>query len=96
MEFCTESAVGICCVHFNYMEDCHSLAILNRREIAHLGALKFAQSCGETVKTAAATAENRTILVHSCRNHFWEINLSFSSFKCRVPKGQIWLAAIMP
>ena len=51
------SAVGVKFVPF--------IAIFFAEEIAHLGALKIARFCGGAVKIAAATAENRAILVHS-------------------------------
>ena len=59
------SAVGIKIFPFNRREDRRSLAIFFAEEIAHLGALKIARFCGGAVKIAAATAENRAILVHS-------------------------------
>ena len=59
------SAVGIKFVPFNRRENRRSLAIFFAEEIAHLGALKIAPFCGGAVKIAAATAENRAILVHS-------------------------------
>ena len=59
------SAVGIKFVPFNRRENRRSLAIFFAKEIAHLGALKIARFCGGAVKIAAATAENRAILVHS-------------------------------
>ena len=59
------SAVGIKFVPFNRRENRRSLAIFFAEEIAHLGALKNARFCGGAVKIAAATAENRAILVHS-------------------------------
>ena len=59
------SAVGIKFVPFNRRENRRSLAIFFAEEIAHLGALKIARFCGGAVKIAAATAENRAILVHS-------------------------------
>ena len=59
------SAVGIKFIPFNRRENRRSLAILFAEEIAHLGALKIARFCGGAVKIAAATAENRAILVHS-------------------------------
>ena len=58
--------MGIKFVHFNRRENRRSLAIFFAEEIAHLGALKIARFCGGAVKKiAAATAENRAILVHS-------------------------------
>ena len=60
-----DSAVGIKFVPFNHRENRRSLAIVFAEEIAHLGALKIARFCGGAVKIAAATAENRAILVHS-------------------------------
>ena len=68
------SAVGIKSVPFNRRENRRLLAIFFAEEIAHLGALKIARFCGGAVKIAAATAENRAILVHSAlkSNHpFW-------------------------
>ena len=59
------SAVGIKFVPFNRRENRRSLAIFFAEEIAHVGALKIARFCGGAVKIAAATAENRAILVHS-------------------------------
>ena len=59
------SAVGIQFVPFNRRENRRSLAIFFAEEIAHLGASKIARFCGGAVKIAAATAENRAILVHS-------------------------------
>ena len=59
------SAVGIKLVPFNRRENRRSLAIFFAKEIAHLGALKIARFSGGAVKIAAATAENRAILVHS-------------------------------
>ena len=59
------SAVGIKFVPFNRRENRRSLAIFFAEEIAHLGASKIARFCGGAVKIAAATAENRAILVHS-------------------------------
>ena len=59
------SAVGIKFVPFNRRENRRSLAIFFAEEIAHLGALKIARFCEGAVKIAAATAENRAILVHS-------------------------------
>ena len=57
--------MGISFVHFNRRENRRLLAIFDRKEIAHLGALKIARFCGGAAKIAAATAENRMILVHS-------------------------------
>ena len=57
--------MGIKLVPFNRRENRRSLAIFFAEEIAHLGALKIARFCGGAVKIAAATAENRAILVHS-------------------------------
>ena len=57
--------MGIKFVPFNRRENRRSLAIFFAEEIAHLGALKIARFCGGAVKIAAATAENRAILVHS-------------------------------
>ena len=59
------SAVGIKFVPFNRRENRRSLTIFFAEQIAPLGALKIARSCGGAVKIAAATAENRAILVHS-------------------------------
>ena len=59
------SAVGIKFVPFNCRENRRSLAIFFAKEIANLGALKIARFCGGAVKIAAATTENRAILVHS-------------------------------
>ena len=61
------SAVGIKFVPFNRRENRRSLAIFFAEEIAHAGALKIARFCGGAVKFAAATADNRAILVHSGR-----------------------------
>ena len=61
------SAVGIKFVPFNRRENRRSLAIFFAEEIAHVGALKIARFCGGAVKIAAATAENRAILVHSAQ-----------------------------
>ena len=66
------SAVGIKFVPFNRRENRRSLAIFFAVEIAHLGALKIARFCGGAVKIAAATAENRAILVHSVEEQLWE------------------------
>ena len=57
--------MGIKFVPFNRRENRRSLAIFFAEEIAHLGALEIARFCGGAVKIAAATAENRAILVHS-------------------------------
>ena len=57
--------MGIKFVLFNRRESRRSLAIFVAEEIAHLGALKIARFCGGAVKIAAATAENRAILVDS-------------------------------
>ena len=57
--------MGIKFVPFNRRENHRSLAIFFAEEIAHLGALEIARFCGGAVKIAAATAENRAILVHS-------------------------------
>ena len=57
--------MGIKFFPFNRRENRRSLAIFFAEEIAHLGALKIARFCGGAVKIAAATAENRAILVHS-------------------------------
>ena len=59
------SAVGIKFVPFNRRENRRSLAIFFAEQIAPLGASKIARFCGGAVKIAAATAENRAILVHS-------------------------------
>ena len=61
------SAVGIKFVPSNRRENRRSLALFFffAEEIAHLGALKIARFYGGAVKIAAATAENRAILVHS-------------------------------
>ena len=59
------SAVGIKFVPFNRRENRCSLAIFFAEQMAHLGALNIARFCGGAVKIAAATAENRAILVHS-------------------------------
>ena len=67
------SAMGIKFVPFNRRENRRSLAIFFAKEIAHLGALKIARFCGGAVKIAAATAENRAILVHSGANRFARI-----------------------
>ena len=55
--------MGIKFVPFNRRENRRSLAIFFAEEIAHVGALKIARFCGGAVKIAAATAENRAILV---------------------------------
>ena len=57
--------MGVKFVPFNRRENRRSLAIFFAEEIAHLGALKIARFYGGAVKIAAATAENRAILVHS-------------------------------
>ena len=57
--------MGIKFLLFNRRENRRSLAIFFAEEIGHLGALKIARFCGGAVKIAAATAENRAILVHS-------------------------------
>ena len=57
--------MGIKFVPFNRRENRRSLAIFFAEEIGHVGALKIARFCGGAVKIAAATAENRAILVHS-------------------------------
>ena len=57
--------MGISFSPFNRRENRRSLASFDRKEIAHLGASKIARFCGGAVKIAAATAENRAILVHS-------------------------------
>ena len=57
--------MGIKFVPFNRRENRGSQAIFFAEEIAHLGALKIARFYGGAVKIAAATAENRAILVHS-------------------------------
>ena len=57
--------MGIEFVPLNRRENCCSLAIIFAEQIAHVGALKIARFCGGAVKIAAATAENRAILVHS-------------------------------
>ena len=57
--------MGIKFVPFNRRENRRSLAIFFAEEIAHLGALNIARFCGGAVKIAAATAENRAVLVHS-------------------------------
>ena len=57
--------MGISFVRFYCRENRRSLASFDRKEIAHLGAIKTARCCGGAVKNAAATAENRAILVHS-------------------------------
>ena len=61
--------MGIKFVPFHRRENRRSLAIFFAEEIAHLGALKIARFCGGAVKIAAATAENRAILVHSVVIH---------------------------
>ena len=53
------------CPFESQRENRRSLEIFFAEEIAHLGALKIARFCGGAVKIAAATAENRAILVHS-------------------------------
>ena len=62
------SAVGIKFAPFSRRENRRSLAIFFAEEIAYLGALNIARFCGGAVKIAAATAENRAILVHSEAN----------------------------
>ena len=57
--------MGIKFAPFSRRENRRSLAISFAEEIAHLGALKIARFCGGAVPIAAATAENRAILVHS-------------------------------
>ena len=58
--------MGIRFLRFCRRENRRSLASFDRKEIAHLGAIRIAQFCGgERLKIAAATAENRAILVHS-------------------------------
>ena len=57
--------MGIKFLPFPRRENRRSLAIFFAEEIAHVGALKIARFCGGAVKIAAATAENRAILVHS-------------------------------
>ena len=64
------SAMGISVARSHRRENHRSLAIFDRREIAHLGASKIVQSCGGAVKIEAATAENRAIWVHSISG-FW-------------------------
>ena len=65
--------MGIKFVPFNRRENCRSLAIFFAEQIAHVGALKIARFCGGAVKIAAATAENRAILVHSGRDFLEEL-----------------------
>ena len=57
------SANQLC--HFYSQRNRRSLAISDRKEIAHLGALKIVRCCGGVVKIAAATAGNRAILLHA-------------------------------
>ena len=57
--------MGISFVGFYCRENRCSLASFDRKEIAHLEAIEIARCCGGAVKIAAATAENRAILVHS-------------------------------
>ena len=67
------SAVGISFSPFNRRENRRSLASFDHKEIAHLGAFKIARFCGGAVKNAAATAENRAILVHSPMCGSWAL-----------------------
>ena len=67
--------MGISLAHFNRRENRRSLAILDRKEIAHLGAVKIARFCGGAVKIAA-TAENHAILVHSGLERGWQKRLA--------------------
>ena len=59
------SAMGTNFSHFLRRRNRGSLAIFFAEEIAHLGASKKIAIFGGAVKIAAATAENRAILVHS-------------------------------
>ena len=52
-------------VPFNRRDNRCSLAMLSRKEVAHPGALKIARFRWGVVKIAAATAENRVIVVQS-------------------------------
>ena len=52
-------------VRYNRRDNRRSLAIFDRKEIAHLEALKIARSYGGAARIAAAIAENRAMLVHS-------------------------------
>ena len=53
------SAMGICFAPFNRRENRRSLAIFDREEIVHLGALKLVRICRGAVKFTATAAENR-------------------------------------
>ena len=57
--------VPFSCLSPNRRESRHSLAIFDRKEIAHLGTSKIARFLRGAAKIEAATAENRAILVHS-------------------------------
>ena len=59
------SAARIIFTRFHRRNNRGSLAILFAEEIAHLGASKSRAIFPAAVKIAAATAENRAILVHS-------------------------------
>ena len=59
------SAARIIFTRFHRRENRGSLAIFFAEEIAHLGASKRRAIFPGAVKIAAATAENRAILVHS-------------------------------
>ena len=83
------SAVGIKIVPFNRRENRRSLAIFFAKEIAHLGALKIARFCGGAVKIAAATAENRAILVHSGAE-VWVAELSEQSWSTWTTGSKRW------
>ena len=61
------SAARITFTRFHRRKDRGSLAIFFAEEIAHLGASKSRAIFPGAVKIAAATAENRAILVHSGR-----------------------------
>ena len=51
--------MGISLAHFYRRESRRSLAIFDRKEIAHLGISRIAQLCWGAVEIAAAIAENR-------------------------------------
>ena len=59
------SAARIIFTRFHRRKNRGSLAIFFAEEIAHLGASKSRVIFPRAVKIAAATAENRAILVHS-------------------------------
>ena len=78
--------MGIKFVPFNRRENRRSLAIFFAEEIAHLGALKIARFCRGAVKIAAATAENRAILVHSAKDQGKQLKKRVWHF-CRAASG---------